>query len=213
MNGASSSSQSQDLSSHLECFQCSEMMRGTRSIGNSDMRRCLKIPVRSCGRMMHTGMTKESSHTVVSSLHHLYICSHILVVGTTTAATTLVENRLKSERNASSVSGLSARHSKSDAGSEVASTPILIKEECLPVEPLGGDTGMSAEPRSQLPARSANPQPIPLGRTRLFDDGQSFVIACAANDVISVEGIQFGNAQRPKKAKPNATSQFKGVTK
>lgn len=102
-----------------------------------------------------------------------------------------------------SVSDQSSIRQRSDAGTEVASTPILTKQECLPEMRLRGErSGMTAEcPKNQLSSTLTSTN-CPASAERI-----------GFQKPLEQRTFHKSFGQRPKKAKPNATSQFKGVTK
>lgn len=119
---------------------------------------------------------------------------------TTTTMPSLVDSNRDSAMLTSTASAQSIVRSRSDAGTEVASKPILNNRECLPVRSLERQSGMSAE--------TTKNQLRPTLASAVFS--QSLAAPCLN---ANTRPFQKSFGQRPKKAKPNATSQFKGVTK
>lgn len=121
---------------------------------------------------------------------------------TTTMTPSLVDSKGESAMLTSTASAQSIVRPRSDAGTEVASKPILTNRECLPARLLEGQSGMSAE--------TAKNQLRPTLASAVFP--QSLAVPCL-NANAKTRTFQKSSGQRPKKAKPNATSQYKGVTK
>lgn len=119
---------------------------------------------------------------------------------TTTTMPSLVDSTRDSAMLTSTASAQSIVRPRSDAGTEVASKPILNNRECLPVRSLEHQSGMSAE--------TTKNQLRPTLASAVFS--QSLAAPCLS---AKTRPFQKSFGQRPKKAKPNATSQFKGVTK
>jgi len=122
---------------------------------------------------------------------------------TTTTTPSLVDSRGDSIMLTSSASAQSIVRPRSDAGTEVASKPILSNRDCFPVRLLERKSGMSADTTTKNQLR-------PTLASTIFSQS---VAASRPQDNAKTRPFQKSFGQRPKKAKPNATSQFKGVTK
>lgn len=101
----------------------------------------------------------------------------------------------------SSASAQSTIPPKSEAGSEVASTPIL-ESRVLPVHLIDRKPDMSA--------RTTKSQLRPTLSSTVFPHSEAKM---RQETKAPPRAFQKSFGQRPKKVKPNATSQFKGVTK